>query len=189
MSHTSPISPRHRSASALVLIAVAFFSVAAVTAALFITPGLQSHGSPPTPLANRIVPVSTPTSTTAPAAVVVTGTSTAAPQPTSAGASQATIEYTTESGKGSQEGPVNSLLRISVRIPTQPGAHPETDAPANVSLQLLDDKGQPAQYGAHLPFRSSPCHVPGNGTGPLVRQRLDTRAPRHLPSSRGHGHP
>lgn len=65
------------------------------------------------------------------------------------------VEYTTESGKGINEGTVNSPLLVTLRLPWSGGTG--DSILASVSLILLDEFGRPAEYGGSpapgLPLR------------------------------------
>src|SRR5207244_9132307 len=56
------------------------------------------------------------------------------------------LEYTTEAGKGSVEGAVNSPLTIGIRLPKLKGQSQDEPAAA-ASVQLFDDNGNPAILG------------------------------------------
>src|SRR5436853_191386 len=105
MARNSFVPPSRWSTRALVLMAIAFFALAAITLLAFVVVGtgagyrLLGGGIPdpqhPTP------------STQQPSGAQVTPT----------GGPQPEFEYTTEKGVGTQEGAVNSPLKISVHIP------------------------------------------------------------------------
>lgn len=59
------------------------------------------------------------------------------------------VLYTTERGEGVVEGIVNSPLRIAVNIPWSNGSQKGTVS--SITLQLLDDAGNPAQFGDVAP--------------------------------------
>src|SRR5438270_498845 len=61
------------------------------------------------------------------------------------GAGELSVQYTTESGPGANQGAVNSPLRITVRVPWH-NESPESNIAA-IRLQLVDEKGNPAQFG------------------------------------------
>jgi hypothetical protein len=160
MARISPTSPARRSTRTLATLAVGLLLVSLIIAALFIVPGIQSVGLRPSPEVQQAAdPTVGATATTG-----NTVQSTEAPTPTTQVSeasvpAQPEIEYTTESGKGSSEGVVNSPLKIAVRVP-EPNGHPETALSASVSIQFLDEKGQPAQYGGKPadPFTMLPSY-------------------------------
>jgi hypothetical protein len=67
---------------------------------------------------------------------------------------QVTLEFTTEQGKGSRLGTVNSPLRITLRVPYN-GI--EDSMISTAGVQLFDETGKPAEYG-------------GTPAGPFVLQ-------------------
>jgi hypothetical protein len=68
---------------------------------------------------------------------------------------QIALEYTTEGGKGSTEGVVNSPLNIVVRLPKK-DSKSVTLISASVSVQLFDQDSAPAQYGGQV---GEPCSM------------------------------
>lgn len=59
------------------------------------------------------------------------------------------LQFTTEKGEGVLEGVVNSPLKVAVWIPGQDGS--QNSAMAAVTLQIVDEAGNPAQYGDKAP--------------------------------------
>lgn len=57
-----------------------------------------------------------------------------------------TLEYSTEKGKGATEGTVNSQLRLQLTVPAASDGSYET-ALASILVEILDEKGEPAQFG------------------------------------------
>jgi len=150
MSHTSPIrhphpvKPSRRNIRGLAPLAMVLFAIAALVAVSFVT--LTSQTTPPT-----VTVTATLTTTTQAQAQATPGDET-----------QPSIEYVTEAGQGSQQGVVNSPLQITVRI-SQPASKQDSNVSINVTLQLLDEAGQPAIYGGIPagPATMSPAFEPG----------------------------
>jgi hypothetical protein len=59
------------------------------------------------------------------------------------------LEFATEKGIGAQEGVANSPLKITVRVPWSDGSHDTTIS--SILFELLDEEGNPAQYGPIQP--------------------------------------
>jgi hypothetical protein len=71
------------------------------------------------------------------------------PVPNSPGATQASVEYITEQGAGAAEGVADSPLHVEAHFP-RPSESPD-EALSVVLIELVDEKGIPAQYNGETP--------------------------------------
>ena len=140
MAHIPPTSPFRWSLRNLAVLAVALFAIAIVAAVAIVS--VTGQVAPSQQDATAI-----PTSQAA-------STPTAGPQPS--------MEYATKSGQVIKQGVVDAPLKITVRIPP-PSDQQDADVNTNVTVQLLDEAGQPAQYGGHQagPFTMLPAFETG----------------------------